>query len=97
MAEQDTAAAPQQPKVRLLRPTEVAARFGEQGINVQRVYGWIRRGYIRAIRVGTIWIPDTEVARLLSEGLPPSRPTRATRAKVTHSTGAADHPPAAAQ
>lgn len=79
MPEQD-AAEPQQPKVKLLRPAEFAAHFGEEPVDVQRVYGWIRRGYLRAIRVGTIWIPETELARLQIEGLPPSRPTRATRA-----------------
>ena len=73
MADQDAAPAPQQPQVKLLRPAEVAARFGEDGVDTQVIYRMVRRGYLRAIPVGTrLWIPETEIERLVQQAIPPA-------------------------
>ena len=77
---QATAAEPWQPKVRLLRPRQFAQHFGVENdpLPVQTIYGWVKRGYLRGVKTGPnmLWIPETEIDRLLIEGLPPSRPIR---------------------
>ena len=94
MPEQQAAAAePWQPKVRLLRPHQFAMHFrnGDAFLSVQTIYGWVKRGYVRGVKTGPnmLWIPETEIDRLQSEGLPPSRPARATTTQATDAAGTA--------